>query len=287
MEKTILITGINGFLGSNLAKILSKDHQIIGLEYSLENLYRLKGFDFKIYSSKGVSLEKIFSENKIEIIIHTATVYRTKGDSINNLLTSNINFPIKLFELAELNGINAFLNTDSFFNNPEYDYSYLGEYTLSKRHCLDWLKILQKKTKLINMKLFHMYGPDDSSQKFVPQIINQLKNNVEKLELTEGVQKRDFIYISDVVNAFKCVIDNLNNIKNEIIEFEVGSGNPISIREFVEITANITQSKTNLHFGKLPLRDGEIMFSKADTTSLNNLGWSVKTSLKQGIKNIC
>ena len=40
--KTILITGINGFLGSHLAKGLSKDYKIVGLEYSVRNLFRLK-----------------------------------------------------------------------------------------------------------------------------------------------------------------------------------------------------------------------------------------------------
>lgn len=57
--KTILITGINGFLGSHLAKALSADYNIVGLEYSLENLFRMEGSNIKIYSSKE-DLEKIF-----------------------------------------------------------------------------------------------------------------------------------------------------------------------------------------------------------------------------------
>jgi len=40
--KTILITGINGFLGSHLAKALSSEYNIIGLEYSIENLFRVR-----------------------------------------------------------------------------------------------------------------------------------------------------------------------------------------------------------------------------------------------------
>lgn len=284
--KTILISGINGFLGSNLAKSLFNNFEILGIEYDKNNLSRLNGFNFKVYSSKDDSIETIFCENKIDIIIHAATVYRNSGDSINQLLATNINFPIQLFELAKENGVDAFFNTDSFFNNPQYNYSYLGEYTLSKRHCLEWLKQIQESTKLINMKLYHMFGTDDSPTKFVSTIVDQLKRNVKELELTEGIQKRDFIYISDVVDAFKCVIDNINNINEKITEFEVGTGRSISIRNFVERAANVTNSKTNLLFGRLPQRDGEIMNSKANPTNLKELGWTAKTSLEQGIRKM-
>ena len=47
--KTILITGINGFLGSHLAKTLSEKYNIIGLEYSLENLFRIAECNYKVY----------------------------------------------------------------------------------------------------------------------------------------------------------------------------------------------------------------------------------------------
>ena len=46
--KTILITGINGFLGSNLAERLNSNFEIIGLENSLENLFRLKDTFYKV-----------------------------------------------------------------------------------------------------------------------------------------------------------------------------------------------------------------------------------------------
>ena len=54
--KTILITGINGFLGSQIAKKYRKKFKIIGLEYSPKSLFRIKNENYKIYFSKdGIS----------------------------------------------------------------------------------------------------------------------------------------------------------------------------------------------------------------------------------------
>jgi len=73
--KTILITGINGYLGSHLAKFLTASYNIIGLEYSLENLFRIKENDFKVYSVENGVPEKLFKEQTIDAIIHTATFW--------------------------------------------------------------------------------------------------------------------------------------------------------------------------------------------------------------------
>ena len=49
--KTLLITGINGFLGSHLAKTLQEKYDIIGLENSSKDLFRLNDYNFKVYSA--------------------------------------------------------------------------------------------------------------------------------------------------------------------------------------------------------------------------------------------
>jgi nucleoside-diphosphate-sugar epimerase len=51
LKKKILITGINGFLGSHLAKHLKNNFEVVGLEYSIDNLYRIKNDGFMVYES--------------------------------------------------------------------------------------------------------------------------------------------------------------------------------------------------------------------------------------------
>ena len=98
--KTILITGINGYLGSHLAKFLSVNYNIIGLEYSLENLFRIKDNDFKVYSVENGIPDKLFAEQTIDAIIHTATFYGRQDESVQTIANANLFIPFDLLDRA-------------------------------------------------------------------------------------------------------------------------------------------------------------------------------------------
>ena len=286
MQKKILITGINGFLGSHLAKYLKSNFEVIGLEYSLDNLHRIDSDNFKVYTTKITSLEKIFKENDFYSVIHAATVYRRENEPIFNLLDTNINLPVRLLELCNTFSVNMFFNTDSFFNNTDYSYSYLSDYTLSKKQSLEWIKMFATKTpcKVINMKVFHMYGENDTKTKFIPFIIDKIKNNALTIELTSGEQTRDFIYVNDVVSAFQFVIENYNSL-NSFQEFEIGTGESHTIKETVLLIKTITNSSSDLDFGSLHYREGEIMDSRVNNFKLHKMGWEARFKLRDGLEN--
>lgn len=286
MKKTILITGINGFLGSHLAKHLKSNFEVIGLEYSLENLHRIASENFKVYSTNDTILETIFKENEFYAVIHVATVYKRQYEPIFNLLNTNINLPVQLLELSGKYDVNLFLNTDSFFNNPSYSYSYLSDYTLSKKHALEWIKLLSSssKCKVANMKVFHMFGEHDAPSKFIPFLIDKIKNNEPILDLSPGTQTRDFIYIKDVVTSFECILNSFSVLK-EYQEFEVGTGVSYTVKELALLIKEITNSKTQLNFGGIPFRKGEIMESECNIFSLKDLGWEPSFNLQSALKN--
>lgn len=286
--KKVLITGINGFLGSNLANALMSDFIVIGLERNQNNLHRIKKENYKLYFIEENGLRNIFEENEFYSIIHTATIYRRNSDSIETLLQTNLLLPIKLYELANEFGVEIFINTDTFFNNirDSVNYNYLMDYTLSKRHLIEWLEILRDKTKIVNMKVFHMYGPNDNIDKFVPQMLNKLINNEPFVELTPGEQLRDFIYVDDVANAFKTILLTNPSSEQAIDEYEVGTGITSSIKEFLIKMKEYLNSQTELRFGSLPYRDNEIMVSKADISKLTKLGWRPVNNLDNGIKKL-
>lgn len=282
--KTILITGINGFLGSHLALQLKKQFNVIGLEYSLDNLFRVKDEQFNIYSSKN-SLETIFKQNEVFAIIHAATLYNRENTPITDVLKTNVLLPIELYTLAITNNVKIFINTDSFFNNPKYNYSYLQDYTLSKRHSIEWLKLMQTPNcKVVSLKIFHMYGINDALSKFVPMMISRLKSNESFINTTYGEQTRDFIYIEDVVLAFEVILQSINNIPLKFTEYEVGTGKSNSIKQLMLSIKDITESKTEIKFGMMPYRENEIMNSVADNSSLIKLGWKPRYQLMEGLK---
>ena len=284
----ILITGANGFLGSFITKLMVMYHEVTIVE-KCAGIYnrisdvvsKLNAYDFDTYD-----LEKIFAENKFDVIIHTATDYGRDINRNQDKITTNLLFPVDLVQIAIKHKVRTFINTDTFFNNNELNYKYLGSYTLTKKHLNEWLAFFSAKIQVVNMKLQHIYGPTDSQLKFVMHMINSMTDNVSELDITKGEQKRDFIYIEDVAQAFKKVVDNLNSFEEGFSTIEVGTGNSITIKEFLNLIHKLTNSKTKLNYGALPYREGEIMDSIANIQRLNNLGWYPEVKLKEGLQKI-
>ena len=74
----VLLTGATGFLGSHLLKTLvSKGYEVIVLKRTTSDMWRLKGFEntFISYDIDQVPLQKVFEDQYIDTIIHTACMY--------------------------------------------------------------------------------------------------------------------------------------------------------------------------------------------------------------------
>jgi nucleoside-diphosphate-sugar epimerase len=287
VAETVLITGGTGFLGSHLVhELLQNNYRVILLKRSASNTWRLEDIFEKIvcYDIDKTGLEAAFIDHHIDVVIHTACCYGRNNEKASAIVDTNVMFGLKLFELADK------FNTDTFFNTDTLLQKYLNVYSLSKKHLVDWLKQLSGKVQVINMKLEHMYGPKDDITKFVPWVIEQLKQNKEKIELTEGKQKRDFIFVTDVVSAYLAVLKQRSGL-TRFTEFDVGTGEPITVRRFVTELADQykkqnRENNTEIEFGSLPYREGEMMEVAVDTSSLKKIGWVPNVSFVDGIGGI-
>ncbi len=290
--ETILLTGATGFLGSHLLEgLLKENYNVVIIKRTFSNTWRISHQLHKVKSHDidVVPLESVFKENQIDVVMHAATQYGKTGNDTAAIIESNILLPVKLIELSVVHGASCFINTDSFFNSSTLKYKYLGEYSLSKKHLLEWLTLFSDKIQVINLKLEHLYGPKDSDTKFITWFIKECIKNGPELKLTKGEQKRDFIYISDAVNAFLLTLKKRKMI-SAFYEFELGTGDDISIRDFTVMAKKAvsrvsgTESGIYLNFGATPYREGEFMESKADNSALTQLGWTCKVSLEEGLE---
>lgn len=287
----VLVTGATGYLGSHLVKaLLDNGHKVIILKRSTSDTKRIIEVLPRIasYDVDRCELSLPFEEHgPIDAIIHTATSYGKKGEPDSEIFEANTAFPLRLLETASLFNTNTFFNTDTFFNMEPIRYNYLVCYTLSKKQFLEWGKLFANAAKIhfVNIRLEHIYGPDDNDSKFTAFIIKSCLQNVPELKLTAGEQKRDFIYIDDVTSAYEVLLENTMRTM-QFQEYSLGRGVAIPIREFVEVVHRISGAETQLNFGALPYRDNEIMFSKANTEGLRSLGWRSQVNLTEGIKKI-
>ena len=288
----LLLTGCTGFLGSFLLKSLTlrSDFKIICLKRSFSDIKRVSKIDntnIVYYDIDQVSIDKVFKENKIDIVVHAATDYGRNHDSIYQVLETNLLFPIKVIELAIQKGVKCFINTDSYFNKENFSYNYLLNYSLSKKNFLNWLKKLSSKIQIVNIVLEHLYGEYDNPSKFTENVIQKVAiQRVDKMDLTYGHQRRDFIYISDVVDAYLTLIEYSVKNRFQYEVFEIGSGISYEIRYFCEMVKKISGSDTLLNYGAVSYRSDEIMESKADIKKISDLGWNPKIKIDEGIKRI-
>lgn len=286
----ILLTGATGFLGSHLLEaLLAHGHQVTILKRSSSDTSRIAHLTANVesYDIDRVPLEMPFQQSRIQAVIHTATCYGRSNDTASEIVQTNLLFPLKLLEISSTFQTETFFNTDTFFT---LFYQYLSHYTLSKRQFAEWLKLFCATGKIrgVNMKVEHMYGPKDSPEKFIPWLLKQLLNNVDHIPMTPGEQKRDFIYISDVVSAYLLLLSRQDQLP-QFTELEVGTGRAVSIRNFAlrmqEAVAPALEGRavTRFDFGALPYRTGEFMETKADISQLIDMGWAPKFSVKRGI----
>ena len=281
-KRTILFTGGTGFLGSNiLKKLTKKDFTILLLVRTSSNLYRIDNIVKKVnlqYIEK-TDFDRLFKENKIDIVIHCATNYGRNQTSPLSILESNLILPLKLLQIGADNGLSCFINTDTILDKG------VSYYSLSKNQFKDWLQLYSTRMVCVNVALEHFYGPVDDKSKFVAWIIHSMLTSSSALNLTPGEQKRDFIYIDDVVAAFLSIIKATASNKKGFISYEIGSGKTVSIRELVVLIKKLTRNDiTELNFGALPYREKEVMESKTDLTNIQELGWAPQVLLETGIK---
>ena len=218
--------------------------------------------------------------NKIDCIIHCATDYGRKEVDPAQTTETNLILPLKLLHAASMGNVRIFINTDTVLDKR------IDSYSLSKRQFFEWLDKYSNKIIAINVSLEHFYGPYDNDSKFVSYVINSMLSSGKNfINFTPGQQKRNFIYIDDVVDAFITILNSTNRMKKSLYDFEVGSDNTISIKNFVLLVKKLCDNhKTKLNFGAINYRENETMYTSTNTDKLKSLGWKPKYSLEEGLK---
>ena len=270
-------------MGSNIIPmLLVSGCEVFLLKRTLSSIVRIEQLtaNIKFINIDEVDLAQIFEQNSFDIILHCATNYGRRDIDPFNILEANLILPLKLIELGVKYGVKYFINTDTIIDKR------ISKYSLSKSQFKEWLKLYADRIGCINVALEHFYGPGDDDSKFVSYIIKQLISKQTTIELTPGDQKRDFIYVDDVVSAFELIISNVERFIPGYYDFQIGSNTLISIKDLVWLIARLSENKTTeLKFGALPYRPNEIMESKVDTRNIMRLGWKCKVPIEIGLQH--
>ena len=296
MKKNILITGVAGFIGSNLADmLLKKNFNVTGIDnLSYGVLEQIpKGVNFYQEDIRDKDIYKLFSD--IDYVFHLAAK-NSLIDCENNpseTLDINVNGTTNIFDASQKQNVRKVIYAESSVvyegsqNLPsrESDAAPKSIYAKSKMATNGIANDFTKSHGLIStgLRYFNVYGPKQDYRRTIPPVFSAFIIKLLQKEAPtiygDGSKKRDFVYVDDVNNFHLMCIDN-DETNNQV--FNVGSGKNYSITNIYEKIKSILDSDIDPLFAAN--FDFEAQENLANIDKAKRIGWNPKTDLTTGLK---
>ena len=292
----ILITGVAGFIGSNLAvKLLADGYQVFGIDnlaYGLkENVP--EGVEFHQLDIRGKDIFPLFQG--VDMVFHLAAKNCIADCQDDPVETAEINVSgtVNVFEASRRAGVRKVIYAESsalyegstIYPTPESEVKPESFYAVSKLASMYFASAYEKfyGLKFTALRYFCVYGPVQDYRRTIPPVMSafiiKLLKSERPIIYGTGEKRRDFVYVDDV-NDFHliCMRDDRTNGK----VFNIGSGVNYSVHEILEMISKMLRVTPNpIYKGDLP---GEAQLTLADITQAKRLGWNPKTPLEKGLE---
>lgn len=309
MNKTYLVTGGTGFIGSSIVKkLLSLKKNVIVFDNNQRgDVNRLAGLGSKLKFIKGdirifKDLNKI--PKNIDCILHLAYVNGTENFYTKpyEVLDIGVKGMVNILDFAIKNSIKNFVlfSSSEVYQNPKQiptpekvemvipnvmnpRYCYGGGKIISELMAVNYGKKYFK--RLLVIRPHNVYGPDMGNHHVIPQIVSKLifkikQNNVNLKIQGTGKETRSFIYIDDFVDAFLAILNKGKHL--EI--YNIGNNDEIKISSLAKIIANKIGINIKINIGKLKL--GSPLRRCPSIIKIKKLGYKQKINLSEGLDNV-
>lgn len=296
----VLITGVAGFIGSNLLDFLleNTDWTIVGIDnLSTGNT---RNIAHRFSDSRVQFIQQNCSELTTVLpykyIFHLAALPRIQPsfEYVNDHIRANLNESVHILELMiKENHFPRFIYSSSsaIYGTPESiptseeeSIKCLSPYAFQKYEVEKYLELLATRYPFdyVNLRYFNPYGPRsfNPENKFnayssvIGIFLNKKKNNVPLQITGDGLQQRDFIHVSDLARANYLAAIHPDPLKTS---FNIGNGSTISILEVAKMISD--------QYEFIPAREGEAKITFADVSKVKQtLNWEPKSNVVEYIR---
>lgn len=290
LKKKLLIAGGTGFIGYHLAMdALKRGYSVTSLSTKNPKKYRyLK----RVKYLKCNTLKKKLLKKKIKIdydVVVNLSGYVNHYEK-KKTFSSHYTGCKNLADIFINKNLKSFIQMGSGMENgnvkspqkEKLNCKPLSNYALAKYNASSYLLNLfkNKKFPVTVLRLYQAYGPKQNLNRLISIVIDKSLKN-QNIPCTLGRQKRDFLYIDDLINVIFKVI---NSKQSHGKIFNIGSSEPIRIRDVIKKIIKIIK-KGKPQFGKIALRKEELQNMYPSINKAKKiLSWKPKVSLEQGLK---
>ena len=289
MKNKVLVTGSCGFIGHHLVKELKlRGFYVIGVDnlYGGDKKYADLSDEFLLKNWGDLTEDELLD---VKWVFHLAAIPSVPYSIKNPQQTqkNNVDETLSLLLLSKKVGIEKFVFSSSssvygeqakFPTDEKCQTIPISPYAVQKLCAEQYCEIFRKIYGLptVSLRYFNVYGEEQRADNPYTGVITKfikLKKQGEPLNIYgTGLQRRDFTYVGDVVDA-----NILTAEKGEGV-YNVGTGTNISINELASIISeNIVHSESKL---------GDPLLSLANPIKLKELGWNPKMDLMSWLGNI-
>lgn len=212
MKKTILITGIKGFLASNLITLLEKDYVLYGIGRKTEIQSNLQ-----IFSSEEIDKIEIVPDFIVvchaavssgQTVIDNETLFDVNVKITEQLITKFSNSKIIYISTVSIYDVNPNLISENSNCNPQ------SAYALSKL----WAeKILFTSSNAVSLRLSSLFGIGMKENTILPIYVNQAITNGKIEVWGDGKRKQNYIYVLDACEYIKKIIEKFDIVKGKVL----------------------------------------------------------------------
>ena len=307
MSKTILLTGVAGFIGSRTAQILlDNNNTIIGID-NLNDYYNIKIKKFRLSLLKQdknfifyegdiedkLFLSEIFKKHSISTVINLAARAGVRYSITNPFIYASTNYygSLNLLDLMRENNISKYVmaSTSSIYAGSEMPYKEdssvnqpISPYAASKKaaELIAYTYSHQFNIDVSIVRYFTVYGPSGRPDMSVLRFIKWIDEGVPMVLYGDGTQSRDFTYIDDIAKG--TIAASEKKVGYEIINLG-GGQNPISINTLIEKIELLLNKSAIIN--QKPFHSADVDSTWADITKAKKLlDWEPITTLDQGLE---
>ncbi len=295
MRQHVVVTGVAGFVGSNLAKhLLERGYSVIGLDNLSAGT--LDNVDHRIeFHNVDICMPKIYPLVEGADAVFHLSAKTSLVDCLNNPLeAANINVvgTLNVLEAARKAKVRKFVYADTsaeyegihVFPTSEERIRPVGVYAASKHggatFCDSYRNLYGLNVTIV--RYFNVYGPAQDWRRVIPPVMSsfiiRMLRGERPIIYGIGEKRRDFIYVDDVNDLHVLILED---DRSEGKVFNIGSGVNFSVNEVYQLIEEIL--KTGLHPVYKPDLPGEAQITLADITASKSLGWEPRVSIGEGL----